>query len=344
MTQFTKSLNLIDPYLASDGKKYAKIPRQPQTNPVITNANYTVNDKSDTKLIISNLEKYGVVIVKNFLSSNTCDQIIDEVEPFFFRDQLWNGSPFPRQTTVVTRTVLKSPTVTQDVVCNPLFLSIASNFLDESNYFWINNKIRTGKSTIQLNSGITYKVGPGASDQMYHREDMVHHNVHKDRDHFVYGDESMVGLTVALTKTTKENGATRVIPLSHLYGPYRHPEEKNCNYIELDKGDAAFILGSTYHAASANNTDKDRISSFFFMTKSYLKQEENYFVDQNADFFKNYSVEALSLLGLNLSEPFCGHLDYGNPLSSLKSEEEINNSSLKLKKDNYGETIYVEYN
>lgn len=335
-------MHLLDATVAADGKKYAKVPKQPPhfiSSKKITNADFTVEDKSDVGAIIENLKKYGVVIVKNFLSEDTCDQIIEEVNPFFFRDESWNGSPFPRQTTVVTRSILKSPTSVPAILCNELFHAVSEYFLNESNYFWIGQKIRTGNSSIQLNSGIIYKVGPGASDQMYHREDMVHHNIHKERLQFVDGDETLLGLSVGFTKTTRENGATRVVPGSHLWGEYRYPTNEECNYIELEKGDAAFMLGSAYHAASGNQTQEDRISSFYFMTKSYLKQEENLFIDQSPEFFKKFPVDALSLLGLNLNEPFCGHVDYNNPLRVLKSDEEISSSELKLSKENYGETI-----
>lgn len=346
MLQKTKSLNLIHPYTGDDGKSYTKVPKQSphlSSDKNITNKDYTVYDKLDTSSIIANLEKYGVVIVKNFIPKITCDDILNEVEPYFFRDQSWNGSPFPKETTVVTRSVLKSKTSLNEIACNPIFSSVSSNFLNESNYFWIGEKIRTGNSSIQLNSGIVYKVGPGASNQIYHREDMVHHNIHKDQDQYKYGNETMVGLSVAYTNTNKQNGATRVIPGSHLWGPFRYPNNEYCNYIELEKGDAAFILGATYHAASANRTVKDRINSFYFMTKSYLKQEENLFIDQVPQFFKSLSVEALNLLGLNLAEPFCGHVDYGNPLNVLKSKEEIDASTLIISKENYGETILPEF-
>lgn len=333
----TKSMHLIHATVADDGKKYAPVPRQPPhflSSTKVTNADYTVENKADVGSIIEHLKKYGVVIVKNFISEDACDQIVHEIDPFFFRDESWNGSPFPRQTTVVTRSVLKSVTVRDQILCNQQFRQVSEHFLSETNYFWIGQKIRTGTSSIQLNSGIVYKVGPGASNQMYHREDMVHHNIHKERLQYIDGDETLVGLSVGFTNTTKQNGATRVVPGSHLWGEYRYPTDDECNYIELAKGDAAFMLGSAYHAASGNQTNDDRISSFYFMTKSYLKQEENLFVDYEMDFFKKLPADALSLMGLNLSEPFCGHMDYSNPLQLLKPLNEVG-----VNKENYGETI-----
>ncbi|CCE83097.1 Piso0_002873 [Millerozyma farinosa CBS 7064] len=340
---FTKSLNLIHPYIGEDGKKYVNIPKKasPSSFASFTPEQIIVSDKEDVGSIFSTLEKFGVCIVRNFLSSGTCDTILEELNPHFFREESWKGSPFPEQTTVVTRSVLHSPTSLKNIVANDLFVKVASYFLSESNYFWIGKNIRTGNSTIQLNSGITYKVGHHAGDQLYHREDMVHHNTHSKKETFTHGDESMVGISVALTDTTKHNGATRALLASHLWGHYDGYNESNSNcerYLEMKKGDCVFILGSTYHAASANRTTEDRITSFYFMTKSYLKQEENLHLGTPLEFFKGLDQKTLTLLGLHTSEPFCGHIDYKSPMEIINPGNKEEYST----KENYSESIIVQ--
>ncbi|CCE82174.1 Piso0_002873 [Millerozyma farinosa CBS 7064] len=340
---YTKSLNLIQPYIGEDGKKYVNIPKNssPTTFASVTPDQIIVSDKEDVESIYFTMEKYGVCIVRNFLSSDTCDTILEELNPHFFREESWKGSPFPEQTTVVTRSVLYSPTSLNNIVANELFVKVASYFLSESNYFWIGKNLRTGNSTIQLNSGITYKVGPHAGDQLYHREDMVHHNIHTEKETFIHGDESMVGISVALTDTTQHNGATRALIGSHLWGPYDGYNESNSNcerYLEMEKGDCMFLLGSTYHAASANRTTEDRITSFYFMTKSYLKQEENLHLGTPLEFFKGLDQKTLTLLGLHTSEPFCGHIDYKSPMEIINPRNKEEYST----KENYSESIIVQ--
>lgn len=116
----------------------------------------------------------------------------------------------------------------------------------------------------------------------------------------------MLGLGVALTDMSNENGATRFIVGSHLWGPYDACgsfDKEMEFYIEAKEGDAVLFLGSVYHAASANHTSKDRIARFFFMTKGYLKQEENLYLGTKMNFFKGLSLKSLQLLGLTTSEP-----------------------------------------
>lgn len=58
----------------------------------------------------------------------------------------------------------------------------------------------------------------------------------------------------AVTRTTKENGATIVIPGSHLWGPDRCPLDEEAIPAELQIGDALIFVGNVYHAGGANTT------------------------------------------------------------------------------------------
>lgn len=65
------------------------------------------------------------------------------------------------------------------------------------------------------------RIGPGGKAQPLHRDDYISHNFHQEIDE--WDDErdktreSAVGLFVAGTKVTKENGGTQFIPRSHLW-------------------------------------------------------------------------------------------------------------------------------
>lgn len=64
----------------------------------------------------------------------------------------------------------------------------------------------------------------------------------------------MLGCVTALTKTTKENGATIVIPGSHKWGPERCPYDEEAIPAELNPEDALIFAGNTYHAGGGNST------------------------------------------------------------------------------------------
>lgn len=77
----------------------------------------------------------------------------------------------------------------------------------------------------------------------------------------------MIGCVTAVTKTTAANGATVIIPGSHLWGPERRPLDEETVPAELEPGDACIFLGNTYHAGGANIT-KYVLSAFFSLSLS----------------------------------------------------------------------------
>jgi ectoine hydroxylase-related dioxygenase (phytanoyl-CoA dioxygenase family) len=91
------------------------------------------------------------------------------------------------------------------------------------------------------------------------------------------GRDAGIGLFVAGKKSSRQNGATRFIPGSHLWdyseGP---PREDQTFYAELEPGDGFMVLSGCYHAGSANKTkDEERLMFSCFFTRGWLRQEEN---------------------------------------------------------------------
>ena len=340
----TQSLHFYEPYEV-DGQKYIHMEKKEDLGvwePGLTQDAFTAKDKTDYKDIIEKVEKYGVCVIKNFIEPSKCDEILNEIEPHYYRHESWQGSPFPKETTVVTRSVLHSPSILKNVVGDRMFCDMAEHFLNEQNYFLAGNVINKCSSGFHLNSSIIYKVGPGAGDQGYHREDHIHHTIHKACDKFQYGSESLLGIGVAFTDMNKENGSTRMIIGSHLWGPHDscgNFDKRMEYYVNAAKGDGVIFLGSLYHAASANHTKEDRIGGYFFMTKGYLKPEENLHLGTDLKLFKDLPLETLKLLGMTISEPYCGHIDYRSP-------GQIVNPSLfenDIEKGYYGETFKTNY-
>jgi ectoine hydroxylase-related dioxygenase (phytanoyl-CoA dioxygenase family) len=65
---------------------------------------------------------------------------------------------------------------------------------------------------------------------------------------------AMIGCVTALTKTTKENGATILVPGSHKWPADRPAYDEEAVPAELEPGDAVIFLGNLYHAGGANIT------------------------------------------------------------------------------------------
>lgn len=85
----------------------------------------------------------------------------------------------------------------------------------------------------------SFNVGPGANDQVLHRDQTIH-SVNAQEGSLYTSD---VGCLVAGTRSTKKNGATRVVPGSHLWSPKRIPKVEEAASAEMEAGSAMFWFG-----------------------------------------------------------------------------------------------------
>lgn len=322
------------PSLAETKVAQVKLPKE-EPVPKITLKDLTIHiDDANTDNVSKILEKYGVCIVKNFLKHEQVSNIKSELDPIF---ETKKNDPrlFPKQTIRITSTVVKSPAVVKQVLCNPLNVSLSEKFLAKKNAFWIGPNINIGYSPSIISSSIAFRVGPNAPYQALHRDDHSDHNIRKHQDYYRYGDETQIGISVALSKVTKENGGTRFIPGSHLWDHFRQPHEDECLQVDgLEEGDGFFMLASVFHGAGANITkDEFRTLLILFMCNATSRQKENIYLEKPLEYFKQFNVEELKLLGLSMSEPFSNMLELQDPLVQLKNYK---------RKSNYSDVCKVE--
>ena len=84
------------------------------------------------------------------------------------------------------------------------------------------------------------QVGPGAKGQILHRDHTVHSVHHYPGTTYT----TIVGCLIAGLDSTEANGATRVIPGSHLWEWTRPPKQEDTVPAVMKKGSAMFWLGA----------------------------------------------------------------------------------------------------
>lgn len=112
----------------------------------------------------------------------------------------------------------------------------------------------------------------------------------------------MVGCLIAGSKCTKRNGATAVIPGSHLWPIDRAPKVEECAYAEMEPGSALFTLGSTYHGAGANtsdDTDPDRFRTIFacFGQRDYYRKNQEEILSTPTEVVRSLPDDMLKIAG-----------------------------------------------
>ncbi|EED21074.1 phytanoyl-CoA dioxygenase family protein [Talaromyces stipitatus ATCC 10500] len=275
---------------------------------------------SNAQAVINALIKDGGVIIRNLLSQEVLDQIEKDVRPYIEADKPWKGDFFPPETRRVCGLAGKSPTFMKNIVVAPLYQAVCDALLTSTYHSYYGKTLEKSISKPQLNNTIVFSIGPGARNQELHRDDMIHHNLVPaiTAEEYKPGRDTGIGFFIAGKKTTKQNGATRFIPGSHLWATVTEPDEEQAVYAELSPGDGFMMLSSCFHGGSANKTvDEERLVYSCFMTKGYLRQEENQYLANPIEKVREYPVDMQRLIGYQVSQPFLGWLDLDDPRKAL---------------------------
>ncbi len=165
-----------------------------------------------------------------------------------------------------------------------------------------------------FNTGQLIQIGPGETAQRLHR----------DEDAWGYlqspGHSLEVEGMFALTDFTAENGATQVVPGSHLWPRERVPQPEEIVQAEMPAGSALLYLGSAIHGGGANRTvDQHRRGMFLGYVVGWLRAEENSFLTVPIEKVRDMPVRVQELLGYKAHEAI-GVVDVGSPMALLQSE------------------------
>ncbi|GAB10565.1 hypothetical protein GOARA_061_00040 [Gordonia araii NBRC 100433] len=220
--------------------------------------------------ILAVVARDGGVIIEGLLSPEQVVRFNAEIDPPLAAlapgsthenelVQEFHGVNTKRLTNLVNRSdVFRDEIIDHDLVhelCD-------ARFLQESGTYWM--------TTAQV-----IEIGPGNRAQMLHRD---LENWYPFVGMGPAGPEITLNFLIALTDFTEENGATRVIPGSHVWPDFedRGTPEQTIP-ATMNAGDALFISGKTVHGGGANVTDGQyrRAVSFAF-NPGYLVGEEAY--------------------------------------------------------------------
>lgn len=121
------------------------------------------------------------------------------------------------------------------------------------------------------------EIGPGEAAQRLHRDDKNFHTDHqidRTKTRHVLGTETGLGVSVPGVDTRVDNGATRVIPGSHLWRMDRILQMDKCAHTEMCIREVFVMLGSVYHGGGSNSTvDEKRPLHGLFFCQGILKTE-----------------------------------------------------------------------
>jgi len=219
-----------------------------------------MKNNTSSKKILKKLFSDGYCIVKNVLTDHECDKIVKNLEKLkhktsnnkYFIDERSNNGQV-----TIRDLPLRDPKIYLKLIDKTVIINILKNIFNET--FILDNC--QGSESINVKKN--YK-------------SLVHIDSHL-ANKFV-GQTSDVVVCFCLNTFSKENGATKIWPKSHLSGVriqndknYSKEIKKEYKYAEAEKGSAIFFLGQTWHQIGKNSNSEKRWGILCHYKKWWIK-------------------------------------------------------------------------
>jgi ectoine hydroxylase-related dioxygenase (phytanoyl-CoA dioxygenase family) len=248
------------------------------------------------------LTTHGAVIVERLIDEASCDQLLAELQPWWHTTPL-GGDDFSGLNTRRTGALLTRCPSSAAMVAHPLILDVVDRTL------WAK------KTTFQLHLTQSIAIGPDSPAQNLHRD-------HWCFDFFPFPRDVHVEVSTiwALSDFTEQNGATHVVPGSHVTpDDQRYTREQSVQAV-MARGSVVLYLGSTVHGGGANVSDHTRFGINIDYVLGWLRQEENQYLSYTLDQVKAFPERIQRLIGYEVGAYALGYIDGGRSPMTLLSD------------------------
>jgi len=150
-------------------------------------------------------------------------------------------------------------------------------------------------------------IGPGESAQPIHADDQL---IPIPKPH----PPTVCNTMWALTDFTEANGATRIIPGSHLrdHSP-NYGQHYDSIAAEMPKGSVLVWHGSLWHGGGANATEHRRVGIAMNYCAGYIRQQENQQLGIPIETARTFSPRLRELVGYGIYNMLIGHINKQSP-------------------------------
>jgi ectoine hydroxylase-related dioxygenase (phytanoyl-CoA dioxygenase family) len=243
----------------------------------------------DVETGIAALEQQGYFVVEGLLTPEQVARARDELEPELAATPNGRNSFEGRRTRRVYALFGKVRSFDEPAT-SPLVLGVLDRVLGH----------------YQFSAPVAIDIGPGEAAQVLHRDDNVYP---LPRPH----PTVVVNTMWALDDFTEANGATCLLPGSHLDPGEQPPPGSPRIVATMPAGSMMMYVGSLWHGGGANTTDRPRLGVIVEYVASWLRPQENHLLAVPADLARTLPERLQELLGYNIYPPFLGYVDGRHP-------------------------------
>jgi ectoine hydroxylase-related dioxygenase (phytanoyl-CoA dioxygenase family) len=239
----------------------------------------------------------GWTVVADVFDAAAADALVAELERL--EDELRitpAGNSFEGRATVRIYNLLAHGELFERIPVHPRVLPIVEGVLDRG---------------CLVSSLSSIAIGPGETAQPIHADDQV---IPLQRPHA----PTVCNTMWALTDFTEANGATRIVPRSHIWDDapeYGRPYESVP--AEMPQGSVLVWHGSLWHGGGANRTDRRRYGIAMNYCAGWIRQQENQQLGLPLELVRTFAPRLQELCGFGTYMQLIGHIDKQTPAQRL---------------------------
>lgn len=245
------------------------------------------------------IAEHGAVIVDDLLPLDLLDQFVEEITPHIEANQ-YGSDDFSGRLTRRTGALIARSVAARQIAMHPTVVDVATRLIDAQK--------------IQLHLTQVISLSPGQGGQPMHRDQWAW-----DQFPFPAGKEVEVAAIWAMSEFTEDNGATHVLPGSHLEPDHLNHRRHDAERAVMTRGSVLLYTGSVYHAGGTNNTDQVRHALQFVYCAAWLRQEENQYLSTPPEIARQLPDDLLRLMGYDLGSYSLGYADdMRHPIDAIR--------------------------
>lgn len=246
--------------------------------------------------LMDDLQRDGFVVLERLFDeqqvSRIREELLAQLSPHTGRNA-FEGVRTQRLYAVIAKTLACNPLVEHPMVLGLLDRVLAPNYL--------------------LSQLQAINILPGEAAQSLHYDDAFYPMA---RPRPPYGAATVM----AIDDFTGHNGATLVIPGSHLWDG-RLPTDAECaaaRPVVMPRGSVVLFLGTLWHGGGANRSEAPRLALTAQYCEPWARQQENFSLSIPRATVRQCSEHIQRLLGYSIHAPFMGMVNGMHPKRVLQ--------------------------
>ena len=253
--------------------------------------------------VVACVREHGHVVIDELAPGETMDRIQTELQPYFDSTTFGHLPELGYHTQRTGSLIARSPAV-RELIMEKTYLGAARELLSHA-------------SSMQLSLTEVNSLSPGAETQFLHQDEVLYDNYPFSADYEIF-----LNSLWALTDSTEEMGATRVVPGSQTAGAGATFSDEDTLCAEMTRGSVLLFSSKLYHVGGENRSNRIRRMIDIGFSVGWVRQVENQYLSCPIEVARTLPEDLQKIMGYGSTAGFGFIGDREDSLSVLKRENE----------------------